>query len=78
MARHGSGGRVAADPETLAGRIDAALDRRFLLDTLLDLGRVPTDVPVGFDTLIEPDDPKLVHYAQEVMRPRLTAEARTT
>ena len=74
MARHGSGGRAAADPETLAGRIDATLDRGFLLDTLLDLGRVPTDVPVGFDTLIDPDDPKLVHYVQEVMRPRLIAE----
>jgi acetylornithine deacetylase/succinyl-diaminopimelate desuccinylase-like protein len=35
---------------------------------------VPTDVPLGFDTLIEPDDPKLVHYVQDVMRPRLVAE----
>ena len=65
---------MTADPRALAGRIDAALDRRFLLDTLLGLGSVPTDVPVGFDTLIDPDDPKLVHYVQEVMRPRLIAE----
>jgi acetylornithine deacetylase/succinyl-diaminopimelate desuccinylase-like protein len=35
---------------------------------------VPTDVPLGFDTLIEPDDPKLVRYVQEEIRPRLVAE----
>ena len=47
------------------------LDREFLLRTLLELARVPTHVELGFDTLVEPDDPKLVHYVQEEMRPRL-------
>ena len=47
------------------------LDRRFLVDTLSQLARVPTDVPLGFSTLIEPDDPKLVHYVQKVVRPEL-------
>jgi acetylornithine deacetylase/succinyl-diaminopimelate desuccinylase-like protein len=47
------------------------IDRDFLVRTLSDLSRVPTDVPLGFETLIEPDDPKLVHYVQDVVRPRL-------
>lgn len=47
------------------------LDRAYLVDTLSRLARVPTDVPLGFDTLIEPDDPKLVYYVQEVVRPEL-------
>jgi acetylornithine deacetylase/succinyl-diaminopimelate desuccinylase-like protein len=37
------------------------------------LAQVPTDVPVGFETLMEPDDPKLVHYVQNVVRPPLAA-----
>lgn len=49
------------------------LDKRYLVETLSELARVPTDVPLGFDTLMEPDDPKLVHYVQGVVRPRLTA-----
>jgi acetylornithine deacetylase/succinyl-diaminopimelate desuccinylase-like protein len=47
------------------------IDERYLVDTLCALARVPTDVPLGFDTLIEPDDPKLVHYVQDVVRPAL-------
>jgi len=47
------------------------IDREFLVRTLSDLSRVPTDVPLGFQTLMEPDDPKLVHYVQDVLRPRL-------
>jgi hypothetical protein len=55
-----------------AGRlVDGALDRAFLVGTLADLARVPTNVELGFDTLIEPDDPKLVHYVQDVVRRRL-------
>ena len=49
------------------------LDRRYLVETLSELAKVPTDVPLGFDTLMEPDDPKLMHYVQDVVRPRLTA-----
>jgi acetylornithine deacetylase/succinyl-diaminopimelate desuccinylase-like protein len=51
--------------------VDATLDRGFLVRTLADLARVPTNVDLGFDTLIEPDHPRLVHYVQDVMRPRL-------
>ena len=51
--------------------IDDHLDRRYLVTTLSALAQVPTDVPLGFDTLMEPDDPKLVHYVQDVIRPEL-------
>lgn len=47
------------------------LDVAYLVGTLCQLARVPTDVPLGFQTLMEPDDPKLVHYVQEVVRPEL-------
>jgi acetylornithine deacetylase/succinyl-diaminopimelate desuccinylase-like protein len=47
------------------------IDRDHLLRTLVELARVPTNVELGFDTLMEPDDPKLVHYVQHEMRPRL-------
>ena len=55
------------DIESLIGRID----RRFLVDTLVELARVPADVPMGHEVFIEPDDPKLVHYVQNALRPRL-------
>jgi len=48
------------------------IDRRYLVDTLFDLIRVPTEVPMGTTTLMAPDDPKLVHYVQAVVRPKLT------
>ena len=62
--------RLATD-QTTREIIDAGLDRGYLVDTLSRLARVPTDVPPGFNTLIEPDDPKLVHYVQDVVRPEL-------
>ena len=51
--------------------VDRYLDRGYLVETLSRLARVPTDVPLGHETLMEPDDPKLVHYVQEVVRPEL-------
>jgi acetylornithine deacetylase/succinyl-diaminopimelate desuccinylase-like protein len=53
------------------GSIEQHLDRGYLVDWLARLARVPTDVPLGYETLIEPDDPKLVHYVQDVLRPEL-------
>src|SRR3954447_23715441 len=50
-----------------------ALDTAYLVDVASRLARVPTDVPAGYQTLMEPDDPKLVHYVQEVVRPELEA-----
>ena len=47
------------------------LDRAYLVETLSALARVPTNVPLGHNTFIEPDDPKLVHYVQDVIRPEL-------
>ncbi len=47
------------------------VDRSYLVNTLSWLATVPTDVPMGYDTLMEPDDPKLVGYVQQVMRPEL-------
>lgn len=44
-----------------------------LVDLLVDLARVPSAVPLGEDTLIEPDDPILVHYVQDELRPRFVA-----
>lgn len=49
-----------------------AIDERYLVETLSRLARVPTDVPLGFNTLMEPDDPKLVHYVQDVVRSEVT------
>ena len=54
-----------------AADLDTALDRDYLAATVAELARVPTNVELGFDTLIEPDDPKLVRYVQDVVRPRL-------
>jgi acetylornithine deacetylase/succinyl-diaminopimelate desuccinylase-like protein len=55
-----------------AGPIDPSrLDERYLVETLVRLLQVPTEVPLGANTLMEPDDPKLVHYVQEVIRPEL-------
>ena len=57
--------------DELATFIDRHLDRAYLLDTLVELAKVPTDVPIGWETLMEPDDPKLVHYVQDVLRHQL-------
>lgn len=61
------------DVDQPGATIERYLDRRYLVDVLSRLARVPTDVPMGFDTLIEPDDPKLVHYVQDAVRPELVA-----
>jgi acetylornithine deacetylase/succinyl-diaminopimelate desuccinylase-like protein len=50
---------------------DLAIDRPYLVETLSRLAQVPTDVPLGYETLMAPDDPKLVHYVQQVIRPEL-------
>ncbi|MCA9880476.1 MAG: M20/M25/M40 family metallo-hydrolase [Thermomicrobiales bacterium] len=50
---------------------DLAVDRAYLVEMLVRLAQERTDVPLGYDTLMEPDDPKLVHYVQHVMRPEL-------
>ena len=47
------------------------INRAYLVETLSRLATVPTDVPMGYETLMEPDDPKLVHYVQRVIRPEL-------
>ena len=47
------------------------LDERFLVDTLVELARIPTDVPLGPEVFMQPDDPKLVYYVQQVLRPKL-------
>lgn len=47
------------------------LDRKYLVDTLVRLLHVDCSVPLGPETLMKPDDPKLVHYVQRVIRPEL-------
>ena len=49
------------------------LDTQYLTETLIELAQVPADVPSGTEVFIEPDDPKLVHYVQRVLRPKLSA-----
>ena len=56
-------------PAKLAGMIDEG----YLIDVLRELARVPTDVPLGSQTFMEPDDPKLIHYVQNCLRPKLHA-----
>lgn len=53
------------------GLVEAFLDKAYLVETLSRLAQVPTDVPLGFQTLMEPDDPKLVHYVQHILRPEM-------
>lgn len=63
---------MASDTETdVVDLIEASLDKTYLVETLSHLAQTPTDVPLGFQTLIEPDDPKLVYYVQQVLRPEL-------
>jgi acetylornithine deacetylase/succinyl-diaminopimelate desuccinylase-like protein len=47
------------------------VDENYLVATLSKLAKVSTVVPMGWDTFMEPDDPKLVHYVQQVIRPEL-------
>ncbi|HWL65143.1 MAG TPA: hypothetical protein VNP73_04130, partial [Actinomycetota bacterium] len=47
------------------------VDEDYVVTTLSKLAKVPTVVPMGWETFMEPDDPKLVHYVQEVIRPEL-------
>jgi acetylornithine deacetylase/succinyl-diaminopimelate desuccinylase-like protein len=54
--------------------IEEHLDRAYLIETLSRLAKVPTQVPLGTETYMEPDDPKLVHYVQEVVRPELVRQ----
>lgn len=41
-----------------------------LLDSAVELAQIPSAVALGAQTLIEPDDPLLVHYVQDELRPR--------
>lgn len=43
-----------------------------LVELLCRLARVPSAVPLGSDTLIDPDDPILVEYVQQHLRPEFT------
>jgi acetylornithine deacetylase/succinyl-diaminopimelate desuccinylase-like protein len=44
-----------------------------LTETLVELAKVPTAVALGPDPFMEPDDPQLVHYVQNVLRPKIHA-----
>src|SRR5262249_54376833 len=61
-ARALEGAGAALNGAELRAAIDAHLDREYLVRTLSRLATVPTDVPMGYETYMEPDDPKLVHY----------------
>ena len=61
-------GSEPVTPENVALSAD---DRDYLVATLRRLAQIPTHVPLGHETLIEPDHPKLVHYVQDVLRTAL-------
>jgi len=58
----------------MSNRLDELkyLDEKYLIDTLIRLIKIPTHVPLGPKTLMAPDDPVLVHYVQEIIRPELS------
>lgn len=47
------------------------IDREYLIKTLQRLLKVDCIVPLGPETFMKPDDPKLIHYVQEIIRPEL-------
>jgi len=47
------------------------IDREYLVNTLTDLLQVDTAVPLGPETLMEPDHPKLERFVQDVLRSKL-------
>lgn len=47
------------------------LDFRYLLEMLQELAKVPAAVPMGTEVFMEPDNPVLIHYVQNELRPRL-------
>ena len=51
----------------------AQVDERYLTDILVELAHIPTEVPLGSQVFMEPDDPKLVHYVQNNLRYKLDA-----
>lgn len=51
----------------------AQLDQCYLIDTLVELAKIPTHVPLGPEVFMAPDDPKLVHYVQQILRPKFNA-----
>lgn len=67
--------KIRSKPETPAisafAALEASLDRGYLARTLSELAQVPTHVPLGDETFMEPDDPKLVHFVQRVIRPEI-------
>ncbi len=47
------------------------IDRDYLVETLQKLLRIDCSVALGPETFMEPDDPKIVHYVQKIIRPEL-------
>lgn len=49
------------------------LDQRYLLETLVELAKIPTAVPLGPEVFMQPNDPRLLRYVQQVLRPKVQA-----
>ena len=69
-------GRPITDAAVRAGEdlplfIERHLDCAYLVETLSRLCTSTDRCPTGWQTLMEPDDPKLVYYVQKVLRPEL-------
>ena len=49
------------------------IDEKYLIDTLVGLAKIPTNVPLGAEVFMDPDDPKLLNYVQGVLKPKILA-----
>jgi acetylornithine deacetylase/succinyl-diaminopimelate desuccinylase-like protein len=55
----------------MESRVAELLDIPYLVSKASSLATVPTNVPIGWETLAPPDVSYAVHYVQNVMRPEL-------
>jgi acetylornithine deacetylase/succinyl-diaminopimelate desuccinylase-like protein len=59
------------EAEAAIHAIDEVLDPDELVDYASTFVRIPTGVPLGFDTYVDPTDPSLVRYIGEAVGPEL-------
>lgn len=60
-----------------AGAIDERLDDAYLLEALTTFLRTPADAPLG-QNFIDPRDPQVAHFVDQIVKPRLAALAPAT
>jgi acetylornithine deacetylase/succinyl-diaminopimelate desuccinylase-like protein len=55
---------------------DSLLDTDQLVELASEFAKVPTGVPLGFETYVDPTDPQLVRYIGEAVAPELSRDGR--